>query len=632
MSTGFLGVFKGRQDKRNQYQTSVMTTSEKFLLAVACCVFIVLVQGQQSCTPQRYRSFNGECNNLIHRTWGSSFTAERRFRDANGNLMVEYGNGNAPRGGFISTLPSPRAVSNLLSDEHLSNPNQPDNQNGDEDQSNSNQGSDEDMSDQDQFDKRRSAQTFAFGQLLAHDVIATKGGPNINCCDPSQANNPDCFPIIIPANDDDFQDRSCINFVRTAAANDSSIPHREQINEATSFVDASQVYGSTEVRANQLRVPNSFLMSTDVDNLLPTEPSQFADFCVKSSVAVKCPLAGDSRVSEIPNLGLNHLLWLREHNRIATYLDNLNPNWSDDKVFQETRRIVIALWQHIVYNEYLPSVLGLSTAVENGLLSKKSGFANVYDNTIDPSVRNEFGAAPMRLGHTQLVNNLLILGKDFSEVSTNPLETLFNNPSLLQQNHGSNMEGLARFLTYRSCMKIDNFAVDAIRNKLFANSGPAQDLFSRNIQRGRDQGVPGYNKWRKFCGLDAYNSFERFGKYGKTLKTLYNNRINDVDLFIGGLLEQGPKGALGPTFACILSKQYQLLKIGDRFWYERNDPISGFTLDQLNSIKDNALLSKMICRHFNLDRIQMDVFTPGKKSALIKCDDLPEIDLNLWSD
>lgn len=63
-------------------------------------------------------------------------------------------------------------------------------------------------------------------------------------------------------------------------------------------------------------------------------------------------------MNEQVELALIHTIWLREHNRIADVLAQMHPNWSDEAVFQETRRIVIAEIQHITYNEFLPIILG----------------------------------------------------------------------------------------------------------------------------------------------------------------------------------------------------------------------------------------------------------------------------------
>lgn len=68
--------------------------------------------------------------------------------------------------------------------------------------------------------------------------------------------------------------------------------------------------------------------------------------------------AGDQRVNQYTGLTVMHIVWLRLHNKYAAELSRMNPLWDDERLYQEARRIVVALIQHITYNEYLPSVLG----------------------------------------------------------------------------------------------------------------------------------------------------------------------------------------------------------------------------------------------------------------------------------
>lgn len=46
---------------------------------------------------------------------------------------------------------------------------------------------------------------------------------------------------------------------------------------------------------------------------------------------------------------------------------------------------------------------------------------------------------------------------------------------------------------------------------LYRSNGQfGMDAMSLDIQRGRDHGLPGYNQYRKFCGLPAVKSFDGF--------------------------------------------------------------------------------------------------------------------------
>ena len=108
-------------------------------------------------------------------------------------------------------------------------------------------------------------------------------------------------------------------------------------------------------------------------------------------------------------------------------------------------------------------------------------------------------------------------------------------------------------------------------NFLFREIGHdfGSDLVARNIQRGRDHGLPGYNSWRKFCGLSSISSMSRGpaeipSRQWEVLRSLYS-APNKIDLFTGGLAETAvADGLTGPTFNCIKAKQFASLKDGDR--------------------------------------------------------------------
>lgn len=89
--------------------------------------------------------------------------------------------------------------------------------------------------------------------------------------------------------------------------------------------------------------------------------------CYKSPRVRTHVFTGDERVNEQSVLAVIHTLWLREHNRIEEQLHRINPHWSGNTLFDETRRIIGAIMQHITYNEFLSVVLGPMAMKQYGL-------------------------------------------------------------------------------------------------------------------------------------------------------------------------------------------------------------------------------------------------------------------------
>ena len=183
---------------------------------------------------------------------------------------------------------------------------------------------------------------------------------------------------------------------------------REQTNVLTTWLDASHTYGST---ANELRnvrdgSNSPFLKQKRNSNrrgraLLPkcsearTDITSCEDVCEEEPTR-QCFASGEQRANEQPGLATMHTVWFREHNRLATELESLNPHWDGERVFQEARRILIAQWQHIIYNEWLPILLGQQYMRRFNLFPTTSEYTNNYDESIDPRINNEFSTAAFR--------------------------------------------------------------------------------------------------------------------------------------------------------------------------------------------------------------------------------------------
>lgn len=146
-----------------------------------------------------------------------------------------------------------------------------------------------------------------------------------------------------------------------------------------------------------------------------------------------------------------HNLLLREHNRIADYLQKMNPNWNDEIVFQEARRIVAAEIQHITYNEWSPLIIGQldvwpqsglmvslvstgrSTMKAFNILPKSEGFTNDYDSKVNPNIINAFATAAYRF-HTLIQGFIELMDNRGRVTERLQLRNLFNNPKSLYRN------------------------------------------------------------------------------------------------------------------------------------------------------------------------------------------------------
>ncbi|XP_064612465.1 chorion peroxidase-like [Liolophura sinensis] len=566
----------------------------------------------------KFRTADGSCNNLYNPMWGKSNTPFDRF------IPPHYGDGmNSPRNEsiFRTPLPLPRVISTGVHKKSTVANLHPD----------------------------ISHMTMEFGQFVSHDINSNTlstgvNGSALTCCNPDGSidTDPDkkmlgCLPIVLPPNDPFFSqyNRSCMNFVRAAPTPDIHCDrgYREQLNQVTHFLDVSTIYGSDEESMNELRtMSNGLLKVTSSPNgdLLMQNPAATGTPACRTTGSQHCFKTGEGRANQQPALMTLHTLFMREHNRVARKLHELSPSWDDERLFQEARKVVGAEVQHITYNEYLPTIMGTSFVNAFGFNAQPAGsYYTGYDSSFKPGVRNGFAAAAYRFAHGT-VRDHFAPGHLFKDHFLTP-EVMYQNdkgPSFVVRN-----------LIQENQQGSENLLTTQVTNHMFENApGTGLDLASTNINRGRDHGLPSYNQWRAWCGLPTINSFTT-GPGGSPqhtqamldlLQNVYSHP-SDIDLWTGIVTEIPLEGrAVGPTGACLIGRQFWVLKNSDRFYYENDDPATKFEMNQLDEIRKTSL-ARIICDNTNLTSVPADVFeTASSKNPTVQCSTLPEVDLSHW--
>jgi peroxidase len=391
----------------------------------------------------------------------------------------------------------------------------------------------------------------------------------------------------------------------------------------THWLDGSNIYGSTAEDAARLRDPTGRLRISSTSggaaHLLPScraeagaDQPEACEAC-ESEDRNTCFLAGDVRVNEQPNLVVLHTLFMREHNRMADLLAELNPSWRPERLFQEARRITVAEYQHVVYKEWLPTILGNNYMRLFGLLPMSAGHSTDYQDNFDPRINNEFAAAAFRFGHSMVAGTFHMVDNLGSAQPVN-LSDVFFQPRVVRSTAGS-LGKLVRGLVSEAPRALDSSFVDQLRNHLF-ETRPGRgglDLVAINIQRGRDHGLPGYIRYLDICSGKKISDWADLNpilgvESVKRLKTIYRNP-EDVDLYIGGVLEASHEDALvGTVFKCIIGDQFARLKKGDRFFYDLGlDQRTAFSAAQLDAIRTTTM-ARLLCENTDIEAVQPFAF------------------------
>jgi hypothetical protein len=463
---------------------------------------------------------------------------------------------------------------------------------------------------------------YAWGQFIDHDMDLTPDGA-------------ESFPIQVPPGDP-IGGAGPLPFSRSKFdPSTGATDPRQQINVITSYLDLSNVYGSSAFIADALRTHSGGLLKTSPGNMLPFDSLDYLtqdqidalNMANDSGLVSQSQLfaAGDRRANENMELTALQTLFVRNHNHIATELATLDPtrfgfaSWTDENLYQEARKLNIAEEQLITYNAYLPDLLGPTA------LTKYVG----YNPNVDASIATEFSTVAFRFGHSMLSGNIERHGNDGQDIADqNPngsavsLAQDFFDPSIMtpdangvfgafDQTSGHTTSDIGAFLKGDAdgdAQATDLLAIDEVRNLLFGNGQfGGQDLMARDVQRARDDGIGTYNQVRVAYGLAPVTDFSQITKnvaVQNELRQAYGT-VDNIDPFEGGLAEDHVKGSdMGQLFTTILADQFQRLRDGDRFFVGNES----FTLAELAVLHQGNTLAKVIEANTDVTNLQRDVF------------------------
>jgi hypothetical protein len=541
-------------------------------------------------SAQPVRASNGSCNNMDDGDWGK---AQIPFHHM---LTPDYGTNGEMSG---QNRQNARTISNLICHQEAG---------------------------VDVLSERGlSAMVYTFFQFVDHNITATMEG------------HTEFEPISVPMNDPFFDPNGTgsqmIPFMRSMKMMDENgMPH--QINLLSSWIDGAGIYGANEFRANWLRSfqngklkqsENGFLPCNTITGNCADPIDTLAPFMAGNENSCgnfqKIFVAGDVRANEQPGLLAFHTLFVKEHNLICDELQ-IQGFTDDEIIYQKAKRMVIGKFQAIVYNELLPA-LGIHLDNYNG-----------YDEDMNPDIYSIFSTAAFRLGHTMVMDNVLLLDNNCQPIISNTgcgpvdgdcscytndvnvngsanIKDIFFHPSFVKN---TGIEPILKGLSVQTQQEIDEKVVNALRNFLFGAPGAGGlDLAALNIQRGRDHALPDYNTVRQYFTGQTISSFSEITNdvdLQNALTTAYNN-VNDIDLFVGLLAEQHlANSSVGITLHAILKDQFTRLRNCDRYFYKIDPMLSD---NERTKIK-NTRFSDLIKRNSSLSNISNNVFYSRKCS------------------
>jgi len=273
-------------------------------------------------------------------------------------------------------------------------------------------------------------------------------------------------------------------------------------------------------------------------------------------------IAGDPRCNELPSLTAVQTIFLREHNRLANEISKaasrLNLFLSDQFIWELARFCNILQYQKIVYNEWLPSIIGRYAPRLQDIR---------YNENIDPTTTLEVATVAMRFAHSIIGNSLIFFDQNLNTISQMPMSQAFFNPNIVKQ---LGIDPILRWVCHERHQNNDIEIANSLREELFLGSMNLFDLIAIDIQRGRDVGMPGYSAMRYYLFGERIYDFKQISsniQVQQKLSSVYST-VDKIDPLIG-MLAEDPIGdsIVGKSFAILLFNAFNNYARGDRCFH-----------------------------------------------------------------
>ncbi|GAB1602081.1 chorion peroxidase-like, partial [Argonauta hians] len=423
-----------------------------------------------------------------------------------------------------------------------------------------------------------------FGKLLMADMFNVKRQSAVEECSPRGKRGGTLGLNVPDASDPRNCSSQCMNYYKPELTTnlDCSGGNINAINQKTHVIDASFLFDDISLEANgKIQTTNDFL---------PISDGAFTGI--------------PSSLKENPlTVALFHV-FVREYNKLVDKMAAFNQATAA----AEAKKLLIAIFQHITYNEFLPKLLGAGTTAK----ALPTGNSD-YDSTKKPIISHT----------TAVVIELLLasMSRDNVEIAPNTIKEIieiFNDPTYI--NNDTKLTNIIKGMLREKSLNTGRQIPCGFRlNCTFT------DVVSKVIQDSRVYGIPPYAIFLAVKDHNNILSFEDFPYHDpaqisilqSTYKTFYG-----VDALSGLFTEKKEANSnVGTLLKHVLELEFNGLRKGDRFFYEHPNVFQPHQLEQIR----NVTLAHLLCRNVkNLDEVNEKAF--GPVAVKLNCSDLNYID------